>query len=76
MVCVFVHPSARATECAQCHQEPPSHIMMHFSMMAAPFAGQRNAGVKQCFLCHQSTSWNDIKGVDWFKHHYRTPPPF
>jgi len=65
----FIHPPVRSTECAQCHKEPPSHNMMHFSMMSAPIAGQRNAGVKQCFLCHQSTAWNDIKGVGWFKHH-------
>lgn len=68
-VAQFVHPSARATECAQCHQPPPSHNMMHFSMMSAPIAGQRNAKVEQCYLCHQSTSWNDIKGAGRVKHH-------
>jgi hypothetical protein len=68
-VAEFVHPSARSTECAQCHQPPPSHNMMHFSMMSAPIAGQRNAKVQQCYLCHQSTSWNDIKGVGRVKHH-------
>ena len=65
----FVHPSARSTECAQCHKPPPSHYMMHFSMMSAPIAGQPNAKVNQCFLCHQTTSWNDIKGVGVVKHH-------
>lgn len=65
----FVHPSTRSTECAQCHQPPPSHNMMHFSMMSAPLARQPNAKVNQCFLCHQTTSWNDIRGVGLVKHH-------
>lgn len=65
----FSHPSARSTECAQCHKPPPSHNMMHFSMMSAPIAGQPNAKVHQCFLCHQTTSWNDIKVVGVVKHH-------
>lgn len=65
----FAHPSARSTECAQCHPPPPSHNMMHFSMMSAPLAGQPNAKVNQCFLCHQTTSWNDIRGVGEVKHH-------
>ena len=65
----FVHPSSRSTECAQCHKPPPSHNMMHFSMMSAPLARQPNAKVNQCFLCHQTTSWNDIKGVGVVKHH-------
>lgn len=65
----FVHPSARSTECAQCHKPPPSHNMMHFSMMSAPIAGQPKAKVNQCFLCHQTTSWNDIRGVGMVKHH-------
>ena len=65
----FLHPSARSTECAQCHKPPPSHNMMHFSMMSAPLAKQPNAKVNQCFLCHQSTVWNDIKGVGWKKIH-------
>lgn len=65
----FVHPSTSSTECAQCHKPPPSHNMMHFTMMSAPTAKQPNAKVSQCYLCHQSTSWNDIKGVGWIKHH-------
>ncbi len=65
----FVHPSARSTECAQCHLPPPSHNMMHFSMMSAPLARQPDAKVNQCFMCHQTTAWNDIKGVGRVKHH-------
>lgn len=65
----FRHPSVRSTECAQCHKPPPSHTMMHFPMMSARIAGEPNAKVHQCFLCHQTTSWNDIRGKGWFKHH-------
>ena len=65
----FRHPSPRSTNCAQCHLPPPSHNMMHFSMMSASIARQPNAKVNQCYLCHQTTSWNDIKGVGWIKHH-------
>jgi len=65
----FRHPSSRSTNCAQCHLAPPSHNMMHFSMMSAPIARQPNAKVNQCYLCHQTTSWNDIKGVGFIKHH-------
>jgi hypothetical protein len=65
----FRHPSVNSTVCAQCHKPPPSHNMMHFSMMSAPIAGQPNAKVNQCYLCHQTTSWNDIKGVGWKKLH-------
>jgi hypothetical protein len=48
---------------------PPSHTMMHFQMVSAKVARQPAARVYQCFLCHQTTSWNDIKGVGWYKHH-------
>lgn len=65
----FRHPSAQSTECAQCHQAPPSHYMEHFRMISARVAGQPHAQVRQCFACHQTTAWNDIKGVGWYKHH-------
>jgi hypothetical protein len=65
----YRHPSPRSTECAQCHQPPPSHGMEHFQMVSAKVARQPAARVDQCFLCHQATSWNDIKGVGWYKHH-------
>lgn len=68
-VAKFLHPSANSTECVQCHKAPPSHNMMHFSMMSVPLAGQPNAKVNQCFLCHQTTAWNDIKGAGRIKHH-------
>jgi hypothetical protein len=74
----FRHPSANSFDCAQCHQAPPSHYMMHFEMVSKKIAGQSDAQVaqccgvaqvSQCYRCHQTTSWNDIKGVGWYKHH-------
>ena len=65
----FRHPSPNSIDCAQCHQAPPSHFMGHFHMISAKVARQEHAGVTQCYLCHQTTAWNDIKGVGWYKHH-------
>jgi hypothetical protein len=65
----FQHPSPRSQDCAQCHQAPPSHYMEHFSMVSRRIANQPNAQVNQCYACHQTTSWNDIKGVGFYKHH-------
>ena len=74
----FQHPSPRSFDCAQCHQAPPSHYMMHFDMVSKKIARQEDervaqccgvAQVNQCQRCHQTTSWNDIKGVGWYKHH-------
>ncbi len=65
----FRHPSSASQSCSQCHQAPPSHYMMHFQMIDQKICQQPNAKVNQCFLCHQTTSWNDIKGVGFYKHH-------
>lgn len=65
----FRHPSPNSMDCAQCHQAPPSHYMMHFKMISARVAGRPHARVDQCFQCHQTTSWNDILGTGWYKHH-------
>jgi predicted CXXCH cytochrome family protein len=74
----FQHPSPDSFDCAQCHQAPPSHYMMHFEMVSKRIAHQEDsrvaeccgsAQVNQCYRCHQTTSWNDIKGVGWYKHH-------
>lgn len=65
----FQHPSPKSMDCVQCHQGPPSHYMMHFQMISAKVARQPTAKVNQCYQCHQTTSWNDIKGVGWYKHH-------
>jgi len=65
----YQHPSSRSKECVQCHQAPPSHFMMHFSMISQKFARKENARVDQCFECHNTTSWNDIVDVGYYKHH-------
>ena len=65
----YKHPSPASTDCAQCHQAPPSHYMMHFKMVSMRIAGQEHARVEQCYLCHQTDAWNDIRGVGWYKHH-------
>jgi hypothetical protein len=65
----FRHPSPTSLDCVQCHQAPPSHYMMHFKMISMTIAGVEKAEVNQCFLCHQTTSWNDIKGIGFYKHH-------
>jgi hypothetical protein len=65
----FRHPSSASQSCDQCHQAPPSHYMGHFKMISMTVAGQPHAQVSQCFLCHQTTSWNDIKRVGFYKHH-------
>lgn len=65
----FLHPSPQSRDCNQCHQAPPSHFMMHFAMMDQGMTGQHEATVEQCYLCHQTDSFNDIKGLGWFKMH-------
>lgn len=65
----FRHPQPSSSECSQCHQAPPSHYMMHFKMVSAKVAGQPHAPVAECYVCHQTTSWNDIKRVGVYKHH-------
>ena len=65
----FRHPSPLSTDCNQCHSAPPSHYMMHFEMVSKSIAKVEHADVSQCFLCHQTNAWNDIKGVGWYKHH-------
>ena len=65
----FRHPSPKSMDCVQCHQAPPSHYMMHFQMVSAKVAGKPKATVDQCYQCHQTTAWTDIKGVGLYKHH-------
>jgi len=65
----FQHPPPSSRDCVQCHQAPPSHYMMHFHMVSRRVANRPHADVRQCFICHQTTSWPDIKGVGWYKHH-------
>lgn len=65
----YRHPSPRSRDCSQCHQAPPSHYMEHFAMISQKIAGQEQARVDQCWRCHQTTAWNDIRGVGFYKHH-------
>jgi hypothetical protein len=65
----YRHPSSGSKECVQCHVAPPSHYMMHFHMVSEQVVGLEHVDVRRCFLCHQTTSWNDIRGVGWYKHH-------
>lgn len=65
----YRHPSARSRDCSQCHAAPPSHYMEHFEMISEKIAGREHARVDQCWLCHLTTSWNDIRGVGYYKHH-------
>jgi hypothetical protein len=65
----FLHPSPRSEDCNQCHKPPPSHYMMHFAMMDQGITGKRTAVVEQCFACHKTNSFNDIRGLGWIKMH-------
>ena len=65
----FLHPSPTSRDCAQCHQAPPSHYMEHFRMVSMTVAGQPHARVNECYLCHKTNAFNEIKGAGWYKHH-------
>lgn len=74
----FQHPSVLSINCSQCHQAPPSHYMMHFEMVSKKIAARSNENgkgccegvvVSQCYSCHKTTSWNDIQGFGYYKHH-------
>ena len=65
----YRHPSPRSRDCVECHQAPPSHFMMHFSMVSRRVAGEPTARVEQCFMCHTTISWNEIRNVGFYKHH-------
>ena len=65
----YQHPSPQSKECVQCHKQPPSHLMEHFSMISQKVAGKEHARVDECFECHNTTGWNDIVDVGFYKHH-------
>lgn len=65
----YQHPSPKSKECVQCHKAPPSHLMEHFSMISQKVAGKEHARVDECFACHNTTGWNDIVDVGFYKHH-------
>jgi hypothetical protein len=65
----YRHPPPNSTDCGQCHLAPLSHYKEHFVMMSKKIAGVAKAEPEQCHLCHQTTSWNDIRGVGIYDHH-------
>ncbi|WP_437723558.1 class III cytochrome C family protein [Sorangium sp. So ce861] len=65
----YMHPAPTSRDCVQCHKPPPSHTMEHFSMISQRIARKEHASVDQCYECHLTTSWNDIPGVGFYKHH-------
>lgn len=65
----FRHPSAGSRLCAECHQPPASHLMMHFEMVDRTITGQTDAVVGQCWRCHTTDHWNNIKNLGFYEHH-------
>lgn len=57
------HPSPRSTDCAQCHQAPPSHAGEHFLGMAQRVAIRRPTRIEQCYLCHQTNSFSRFRAA-------------
>lgn len=57
------HPSPRSTDCAQCHQPPPSHSAGHFLGSAQQVAIRRPARLEQCYLCHQTNSFRSFRNT-------------
>ena len=55
-------------QCAECHKAPPSHFMEHFSMVSQRAAGSK-ARVDQCYACHATDSFNNIRKRGWYDHH-------
>lgn len=64
----YRHPSVNSTQCSECHRPPRSHFMEHFSMVSQRAAGSR-ARVDQCFACHTTDSFNNIRRRGWYDHH-------
>lgn len=64
----FRHPAMTSTTCAECHRPPPSHGMMHFTMVSQSVA-EKNASVEQCYACHATDSWNNIRNKGYYDHH-------
>jgi hypothetical protein len=64
----FQHPSPDSRQCVECHRAPPSHYMMHFRMVSQRVA-HRQAPVEQCYACHTTDGWNNIRRVGIYDHH-------
>ena len=43
--------------------------MDHFRKVSMRVTGQPEAQVRQCYLCHRTTGWNDVRNVGVYKHH-------
>lgn len=63
----YIHPPSSSTDCAQCHKVPPSHLMPMFSSMCAKMIGKKPDSIKQCYVCHEISAWNNIKDAPWHK---------
>ncbi len=63
----YVHPPATTQDCAQCHKTPPSHFMPMFKSKCARMLGKSFDSVAQCYVCHEISAWNDLKGAAWHK---------
>lgn len=64
----YRHPSTNSTQCVECHKAPPSHFMEHFSMVSQRAAGEK-ARVDQCYACHTTDSFNNIRRRGSYDHH-------
>jgi hypothetical protein len=64
----YRHPSTNSTQCVECHKAPPSHFMEHFSMVSQR-AARNKARVDQCYACHTTDSFNNIRNRGWYDHH-------
>jgi hypothetical protein len=62
------HPSPRSTDCAQCHQAPPSHRGEHFLGMSQRVATRRPDRIEQCYLCHQTNSFHSFGAAGPAEH--------
>lgn len=67
-VASFRHPPPSSRACAECHKPPKSHLMGHFEMVSRRVAGNR-ARVDQCYACHLTDGWNNIRGRGLYDHH-------
>lgn len=47
----------------------PGHYMEHFAMVSQRVARRERTPVRECFECHRTSAWNDIRGVGFYKHH-------
>ncbi len=63
----YIHPSSSSTDCMQCHKAPPSHFMPMFMSKCAKMLGKKPDSVKQCYVCHEISAWNNMKDAPWHK---------